>query len=65
MRRMVRLARPGGTVAVLEDDSLHQVLLPCPVEVELALRAAELKGFVGESPAMKVVPRKRDFTSRV
>ena len=39
--RMVEMARPGGLVAVLEDDTLHQVLLPWPVDLELAVRAAE------------------------
>ncbi len=42
LRRMARAARPGGTVAVLENDEFHHVLLPWPVEVELALRQAEL-----------------------
>ena len=42
LRRMARAARPGGTVAVFENDELHHVLLPWPVEVELALRQAEL-----------------------
>jgi SAM-dependent methyltransferase len=36
------VVRPGGWVAVLENDTLHQVVLPWPVEVELAVRAAEL-----------------------
>ena len=39
--RMVEMARPGGLVAVLEDDTLHQVLLPWPVDIELAVRTAE------------------------
>jgi ubiquinone/menaquinone biosynthesis C-methylase UbiE len=42
LRRMQRAARPGGLVAVLENDEFHHVLLPWPVEVELALRRAEL-----------------------
>ena len=41
VERMAEMARPGGVVAVLEDDTLHQVLLPWPVEVELAVRLAE------------------------
>jgi len=41
VRRMARVVRPGGLVAVLEDDTLHQVLLPWPVDVELAVRSAE------------------------
>lgn len=39
--RMAEMTRAGGLVAVLEDDTLHQVLLPWPVEVELAVRTAE------------------------
>ena len=42
---MARVLRPGGLVAVLENDTLHQVFLPWPVALELPLRAAELKFF--------------------
>jgi ubiquinone/menaquinone biosynthesis C-methylase UbiE len=42
LRRMERAARPGGVVAVFENDEFHHVLLPWPIEVELALRQAEL-----------------------
>ena len=49
VRLMARVVRPGGVVAVLENDSLHHILLPWPVEVELAVRAAELLAFVDES----------------
>jgi SAM-dependent methyltransferase len=41
LRRMAELARPGGIVAVLENDTLHQLLLPWPSRVEMLLRAAE------------------------
>lgn len=54
IRTLADLVRPGGTVAVLEDDTLHQVMLPWPVEVELAVRAAELEAFREESES----PRK-------
>ncbi len=43
VRTMAELVRPGGTVAVLENDTLHQLVLPWPVEVELAVRKAELE----------------------
>jgi ubiquinone/menaquinone biosynthesis C-methylase UbiE len=43
LRRMAQAARPGGLVAVFENDEFHHVLLPWPVEVELALRHAELR----------------------
>ena len=49
LRVMHRAARPGGVVAVLENDTLHQLLLPWPVELELAIRRAELVGFAEES----------------
>ena len=47
--RMARVVRPGGVVAVLENDTMHHILLPWPVEVELAVRQAELLGFIDES----------------
>ena len=46
---MERAARPGGIVAVLENDEFHHVLLPWPVEVELALRHAELAALIERS----------------
>lgn len=45
IRHMARVVRPGGIVAVLENDTLHQVFLPWPVALELPLRAAELQSF--------------------
>jgi SAM-dependent methyltransferase len=42
---MARVLRPGGHVAVLENDALHHVILPWPVALELPLRAAELWAF--------------------
>ena len=49
VRAMARVVRPGGVVAVLEDDTLHQVLLPWPVELELSVRSAEWEAFREES----------------
>jgi SAM-dependent methyltransferase len=43
VREMIRVTRPGGSVAVLENDTLHQILLPWPVELELAVRQAQFK----------------------
>jgi ubiquinone/menaquinone biosynthesis C-methylase UbiE len=43
---MARVLRPGGLVAVLENDTLHKVFLPWPVRLELPLRAAELRSFL-------------------
>jgi SAM-dependent methyltransferase len=45
---MARVLRPGGLVAVLENDTLHHVILPWPIELELTLRAAELRAFGAE-----------------
>ena len=49
VRHLGRVLRPGGVVAVLENDTLHQVLLPWPVQLELPLRAAELRALVDTS----------------
>jgi demethylmenaquinone methyltransferase/2-methoxy-6-polyprenyl-1,4-benzoquinol methylase len=49
LAEMVRVLRPGGTLAVLEDDTLHHVLLAWPVDLELELRSAELRAFQAES----------------
>ena len=38
-----RVTRPGGHIAILENDRLHEVLLPWPPEVELALYHAECR----------------------
>lgn len=45
VRHIARVLQPGGLVVVLENDTLHQVLLPWPVHLELPLRAAELRAF--------------------
>jgi hypothetical protein len=40
---LFRVTKPGGLVAVLESDTLHHVILPWPVEVELAVHVAGLR----------------------
>jgi SAM-dependent methyltransferase len=50
IRHMARALRPGGLLAVLENDTLHQVFLPWPVHLELPLRAAELRSFLEGGP---------------
>jgi SAM-dependent methyltransferase len=39
-----RVLRPGGTLAVLESDTIHSVMLPWPPRLELAVREAERRG---------------------
>ncbi len=46
VRHLARVTKPGGVVAALEADTLHHVLLPWPVELELAIRMAELEDLV-------------------
>ncbi len=40
---------PGGHLAVLENDEFHHILLPWPVEIELAVCQAELVAHVEQS----------------
>lgn len=49
VRHLLRVTRPGGVVAVLEGDTLHHVILPWPIEVELSVRAAELQALAEKS----------------
>jgi hypothetical protein len=46
---MASALRPGGVLVVLENDTLHQLLLPWPPQLELALRAAEFRLLSSES----------------
>ena len=41
LRQMSAAAKPGSLIAVFENDTLHQVLLPWPCGLEIAIRAAE------------------------
>ena len=49
LQHLARVVRPGGLVAVLENDTMHQVILPWPVHLELPLRAAELQALTAET----------------
>src|SRR3954469_19889711 len=49
LRHLLRVTKPGGVVAVLEGDTLHHVILPWPIEVELSVRAAELRALAEKS----------------
>lgn len=44
LRAMRRVSQRGGLVVVLETDEYHHVLLPWPVELEVALQRAVLAG---------------------
>ena len=43
LEHVSRVLRPGGVLAVLENDTMHQVFLPWPASLELPLRTAELR----------------------
>jgi len=43
LAEMRRVVRPKGTVGILENDRLHEMQLPWPVDLEMALRAAETR----------------------
>jgi ubiquinone/menaquinone biosynthesis C-methylase UbiE len=49
LEHVKRVLRPGGIVAVLENDTMHQVFLPWPVSLEVPLRAAELRALAAET----------------
>jgi ubiquinone/menaquinone biosynthesis C-methylase UbiE len=50
LRELRRVVRPGGTVSVFENDTLHQILLPWPAELELAVRQAQLRSLGARAP---------------
>lgn len=45
LAEMRRVLKPGGHLAIMENDSLHHVLLPWPVDLEIQVLAAELRAF--------------------
>jgi len=48
LREMIRVTRPLGQIALLENDTIHQILLPWPVELELAVRQAQFRALSAE-----------------
>jgi ubiquinone/menaquinone biosynthesis C-methylase UbiE len=54
LREMIRVARPAGYVAILENDTLHQVLVPWPATLELAVRQAQLQALAAKHPAREL-----------
>ncbi len=51
LHELRRVLRPGGTLAVLENDTLHQVIMPWPARLELAVRRAQLAALEAENQA--------------
>lgn len=51
LRELRRVTRSGGNVAIFENDTLHQLVLPWPAELELALRAAQLRSLNATTPS--------------
>ncbi|MFL5802817.1 MAG: class I SAM-dependent methyltransferase [Roseiflexaceae bacterium] len=51
LREMIRVTRPDGHIAILENDTLHQLLLPWPAELELAVRQAQMAALAARHPA--------------
>ncbi|MGC1274912.1 MAG: class I SAM-dependent methyltransferase [Planctomycetaceae bacterium] len=47
LREMRRVVRPGGLIGLLENDRLHEMQLPWPVDLELAVRTAERRKETG------------------
>lgn len=43
LSEMARVTRHGGAVIVLENDLVHQFMLPWPVDLELAVRQAQVR----------------------
>ncbi len=50
LSEMRRVVKPGGWVGILENDSLHHVLLPWPPDLELAVRLGQYTALAGAAP---------------
>lgn len=57
LRELRRVTRQGGVVAVMENDLLHQMVLPLPPELELAVRQAHLASLEADRPEQLAVGR--------
>jgi ubiquinone/menaquinone biosynthesis C-methylase UbiE len=49
LQTMRQNTKPGGFVAVIENDEFHHVLLPWPIEIELSICHAELVAHIEQS----------------
>lgn len=61
LREMFRVLRRGGRAVILENDSLHELILPWPVDLELAIRSAQWRAL----RAAKKHPNKRYLGRRL
>ncbi len=57
LRELRRVTRPGGAVAVFENDLLHPMVLPWPADLELTVRAAHLASLEAQNPNPLAVGR--------
>ena len=48
---MIRVVRPRGWVGVMENDSLHHVILPWPSELEIEILKAERQALMSQESA--------------
>jgi len=61
LQEMRRVARRGGQVGILENDPLHEIILPWPVDLELALRAADRQRIAATSKSPETGRRLLDL----
>jgi ubiquinone/menaquinone biosynthesis C-methylase UbiE len=45
LKELYRVLCPGGQIGLLEQDAMHNLLLPWPADLELALQHAQRQGF--------------------